>query len=539
MTRSATRRRGLRAVAWTALAVLAGALAGLVLAFVTPTHVEVAGSDTRIWIRPGCDFDKLGVNGVVSLERATPRAIGGESIGIEAILDLDPAELVNAKGEFDANVLPAYIQAYSDPQQLVEDLRFAVIVHLVVFVSVGAGVGLLAAAGVLGYRRWRVRYDAAHWPDPADRRRARAYRGPERRFVRRAAVGVVVLAVVALVPSSHFRRPAPRSLAGDALFNGTPLEGARVEGLLRPALLAAQSYVRTYFGDTDAYYDRLAGKLDDLLENEPVQLTDGDDVAHLGFVTDRHCNIGMDRVTVDLLRRLHVATLVSAGDDAFSGSFGFEAACTRGLAERSKRAGITDVFAAGNHDSAQTVEFERQQGIRTLTGDVVDAGGLRFIGSPDPRTSRYGQGIRPASNAAQRRVTDKQGARVGRTACAASGPVIAVLHDPGAGSEAIDHGCGRVTLALDGHTHEQGGPYPHALPDGAIAAAFTGASGGGAPGGAVTAESFASRLTVGPLNHPASVYLLDVSRSTGTLLAVTVVTFRPDQDITVSQVPVS
>ena len=149
-------------------------------------------------------------------------------------------------------------------------------------------------------------------------------------------------------------------IRADDLFNGTPLEGARVEGLLRPALLAAQGYIRTYFGDTNAYYTRLEAKLDAQLALAPVDLPTGDGLAQLGFVTDRHCNTGMDRVVVVAARALRRATLASAGDDAFSGSFGFEAACTRNLAERTHRAGITDVFVGGNHDSPQTARVRAQ-----------------------------------------------------------------------------------------------------------------------------------------------------------------------------------
>ena len=312
------------------------------------------------------------------------------------------------------------------------------------------------------------------------------------------------------------------------------MAGTEVRGLLRPAMSAVQDTIRTYFGETDAYYSRLEDKLTARLDESPVQLPAGEDIVQVGFVTDRHCNIGMDRVVVALLGKLQVHLLVSAGDDAFSGSFSFESACTDDLAQRSAKAGITDVFVAGNHDSPKTVAAEQAAGIRTLTGDVITTEGLHLIGVPDPRTSRYGQGIRPASPDAQHALVVEQGRRVARSACAQQAPVIAVLHDPTAGAEALSQGCGKVTLALDGHTHAQDGPTRFDLPDGQTGYRFVGASSGGAPSETSVVRTFASQLTVGPLNHDASVEIVSVHRDTGALAGVTVFGFTPKQEITVS-----
>ena len=79
----------------------------------------------------------------------------------------------------------------------------------------------------------------------------------------------------------------------------------------------------------------------------------------------------------------------------------------------------------------------------------------------------------------------EQGIDAGRLACQAGGPVIAVLHDPRAGQDAI-RTAGAVTLALDGHTHQQIGTV-------AVDAAqqFVGASTGGAPGEGTVVRTFA------------------------------------------------
>jgi hypothetical protein len=47
--------------------------------------------------------------------------------------------------------------------------------------------------------------------------------------------------------------------------------------------------------------------------------------------------------------------------------------------------------------------------------------------------------------------------------------------------------------------------------------------------------SLAARVTVGPLNHDATVDIVSVDRTTGTLVGVTEYTFTPLQLITVAQ----
>jgi hypothetical protein len=528
-------RRWARLGAFGLLTALVGGVVGAVVALATPAHVEIAGSNTRVRLAVGSTVDQFGVPGLVTIKRATSRSVFGEPLGVRAVLDLNVAQLVNATGQFNPDVLPAYIQAYSDPKQLASDIRNALLAHVLWCVGSGAGLALLGAAAWRAYRRWRASYDRTHRLGPADHAAARAYRAPERIFAGRVAVALVVLGVIATVPSGLRHAPVPATVRPEPILAGGRLAGVEVDGLLRPALVAAENYVQTYFSRTDTYYDQLRAKVTAYLDQTPVTLPSGDDVAQFGYVTDRHCNTGMDRVDIALLEQLGVKTLVSGGDDAFSGTFAFESACTRGLAEKSHKAGITDVFVGGNHDSAQTIGFEQDQKIKTLTGSIVTVDGLHFLGSPDPRSSRYGEGIQPASVAVQLQLVDAQGRAAGKTACASANPVIAILHDPTAGAAALDSGCGKVTLALDGHTHAQSGPNAVPLPNGQAGYQFVGASAGGAPGEKSLERSFASRLTVGPLNHAATVEIVSVERSTGRLVGVTAFRFTPDQQIVVTQ----
>src|SRR5437016_5467381 len=110
-TPAPTRRLRLAVLALVALFV--GVVGGFALAFVMPAHVDIAGSHAKVWLEPGHDYDEFGVQGLVSLKRATSRSLAGEPIGVQIVLDLDASQLVDVKGQFQPGVLPAYIQAYS------------------------------------------------------------------------------------------------------------------------------------------------------------------------------------------------------------------------------------------------------------------------------------------------------------------------------------------------------------------------------------------------------------------------------------------
>jgi hypothetical protein len=508
---------------------LAGAVLGVVVAVLTPAHMQIAGSNALVRLHPGRTYDSGALSGnVLTARRPTVRSVLGEPIGVSVDVQLDPGTLVAGDGSFNPKIIPAYVQAYSDPEQLVTDIEWALTKHLLVGAIVGGVLGALAFGAVgLGRRTQLARLAEL---DREQRTTMQRVLSRQRTFRRRvAALGVATIAIC-VVPGAGGPVTESMHITADPILAGTPLEGAEVGGLLRPALAAIERYVRLYLADTNSYYDRLRTKLLAELEAQDVQLPTGPDVQSFLFVTDRHCNIGMDRVIVALGSYFDISVLVSSGDDAFSGTFPFEAACTQNLAAKSQQAGMTDVFAGGNHDSPLTLHQDVEQHIKVLDGSVVTADGLRFVGLPDPRTSRYGEGIQPSSPSVQQRLVTEQGRAAGEAACAAGGPVIAVLHDPLAGREAIRDGCGAVTLALDGHTHHQAGP------DRIDAAEqFVGASTGGAPSEGVIERTFASRLTVGPLNHDATVNIVSVDTATGALVGVTVCRMTPAQDITFSQ----
>jgi hypothetical protein len=534
VSRTTRERVGARVAAAIALALL-GAAAGLVVGLATPTHLEIAGTDATIQLQLGRDYDELEFTGLLTGKRPADRRLFGEPVGVRIRLDLDTSTFLGPDGSFDPRVLPAYIQTYSNPRQLGRDVQHAIAVHVLHWVLAGAAAGVFLVALRRGYVAWRHRQDARLLHAERMRGAALTYRAPERRLARRAAVVAVAVIALGAVPGSGRHVEPATVIVPTPLLDQTPLAGAQVGGPLLPAFDAAEAYVRKYFADTNTYYEQVRTALTEQLASGPPILPSGADVAQVGFVTDRHCNTGMDRVIVALLEHLDAKVLVSAGDDAFSGTFGFESACTAGLAAASRHAAITDVFVGGNHDSPMTLADEKEQGIKVLDGDPVAVDGLTFAGSPDPRTSRYGEGLRPAEPEVRAELIAAQGERVGASACKQGGPVVVVLHDPVAARTALENGCGNAVLALSGHVHAQRGPDAVALADGATGYTFTGASTGGAPSDKAILRSFASSLTVGPLRHQATIDVISLDRATGELLGVTECHISPNGTITFDQ----
>ena len=205
---------------------LIGAFAGLVIAVFTPAKVEIAGSSASVWLKIGRDYDQFGIDQVLSGKRVTTRSVLGEPIGVHADLHLDASELTDSAGKFNIDVLPAYIQAYSDPEQLVAEICRALLVNTWRSLAIGAAAARCCGARGRPIARG-VRLRPGPLPGPAARASARAYRAPERRLDATDHHGVaVVVGGLDAIPAAVARRrhgrsrsprtrcwPAPRSPA--------------------------------------------------------------------------------------------------------------------------------------------------------------------------------------------------------------------------------------------------------------------------------------------------------------------------------------
>ena len=197
------------------------------------------------------------------------------------------------------------------------------------------------------------------------------------------------------------------------------------------------------------FYSTAAEGAADLDVRQPE---DGETVALL--VSDRHDNIGMDRVARAIGEAAGATVVLDAGDDTSTGQ-PWEAFSLDSLAaafDDWDRYGV-----AGNHDHGTFVStYLADEGWTMLDGEAVDAPwGGTLLGVDDPRSSGLGN-WRDETGLSFAEV----GARLAEAACAAADDgerVSTVLvHDANLGREALARGC--VDLVLGGHTHVQSGP---------------------------------------------------------------------------------
>lgn len=230
------------------------------------------------------------------------------------------------------------------------------------------------------------------------------------------------------------------------------------------------SAIDTYEKSKEFYSAAAAGAAD-LAVRQPE---DGETVALL--VSDRHDNIGMDRVTRAIGEAAGATVVLDAGDDTSTGQ-PWEAFSLDSLASAFED---WDRFGAvGNHDHGTFVSsYLADEGWTMLDGEAVDAPwGGTLLGVDDPRSSGLGS-WRDESGLSFTEVGD----RLADDACAAAEDeerVSTVLvHDANLGREALARGC--VDLVLGGHTHVQSGPTEITSEDGATGYTWTNGTTGGA-----------------------------------------------------------
>jgi hypothetical protein len=239
------------------------------------------------------------------------------------------------------------------------------------------------------------------------------------------------------------------------------------------------SAIDTY-DKSKAFYSTAAEGAADLGFRKPQ---DGETVALL--VSDRHDNIGMDRVARAIGEAAGATVVLDAGDDTSTGQpwEAFSLDSLAGAFDDWDRFGV-----AGNHDHGPFVStYLADLGWTMLDGEAVDAPwGGTLLGVDDPRSSGLGS-WRDESGLS----FDEVGSRIADAACAAmeDGERVStvLVHDANLGDEALSRGC--VDLVLGGHTHVQAGPDAVEGADAATGYTWT----NGTTGGAAYANALGSK----------------------------------------------
>jgi hypothetical protein len=442
-------RRALgRLLIWLALAVLIG----LAVFVTSSTRTTVAGHDAEV--RPTMDGWVTVRTGAVLPDL---RVRTEHRLGVELTLGKTQVNSVE-------DLVDRYALLAADPDAQVARVRSAVR-------------GLAWEAGLRGALAASVA--VAFWALVGRSRRRELVHlgGSDRRWV---AVGVVGALGAGLVAWQPWRQPEPLFItaedwqsigeyAGPGVTIPKELADAEItsssitDATRRILLSALDSYQRAH-----TFYDDAAEAAVDLSVRQPQE---GETVALL--ISDRHDNIGMDRVARTIGDAAGATAVLDAGDDTSTGQ-AWETFSLDSLAATYED--LDRWVAVGNHDNGGYVrDYLDDRGWQVATGDVVEGpGGSRLLALDDPRSSGLGRWRDPVNG-----TVAESAEAVADIACASEERVGTLLvHDANAGDEALRRGC--VDLVVSGHVHVASGPTPVVGVGGSIGWTHTTGTAGGA-----------------------------------------------------------
>lgn len=383
--------------------------------------------------------------------------------------DVGPIGVTLTLGKTEVGSIEELVQRYgfiaTDPTAQVGKVR-GVVVDMAVSAAVrGLAAGLVPVAVFLLLGRHR---------------RGELFRGVR---TRRGAFGLVLLLALPVLlwqpwesdAETQDQQESWQTLAELAGPDVTlPAEARDIEVRVGPVTTETKKLVLSAVDTYDrskAFYSTAAEQAADLDVRVPE---DGETVALL--VSDRHDNIGMDRVARAIGEAAGATVVLDAGDDTSTGEpwEAFSLDSLAGTFEDWDRFGV-----AGNHDHGSFVStYLADKGWTMLDGEAVEApwGGV-LMGVDDPRSSGLGN-WRDESGLSFAEV----GTRLADAACAEAedGERVSTLlvHDANLGGEALERGC--VDLVVGGHTHVHSGPDAVEAEDGTVGWSWTNGTTGGA-----------------------------------------------------------
>lgn len=367
----------------------------------------------------------------------------------------------------------------SQPQGEIAAVRSSVVSMVADAAMRGLGAGIVAV--VLAALAWRA--------VGSQRRRAlwAAARHPRRRQVGGAAlvaaslVGAMVLIAAPDRPRGDDSQWQPIGAAFPLLPSDPVLD--KVEIVQGASTAGSKALVQ---GALDTYQTSVAfyGKLTRTAEQAVLRTPDEGQTTAL-VVTDRHDNIGMDPVARAIADRAEASMLIDLGDDTSTGA-SWETFSLNSLAREFE--GFDIVSVAGNHDTGDTVTDQMaDKGFTVLDGEPVEVGGVRFLGSSDPRSSGLTAGYLgdAADNSAALAAQDEA---LLERACDDGEVAVIAVHSPSSAKKAATSGC--ADLVISGHLHRQVGPTTTAGANGRLTTTLS----TGSTGGAVYAFALGSKL---------------------------------------------
>lgn len=459
-----------------ALAVLA-LLAALVFGVTTATAESSFGPhEARYDVTTDATVTvDLGPLGTLQIDSPLPLGLGAQVTVEEIPADVDALHGVDTLQALTGD-LSSYLQFFTGPQATIEDAARALVANAL-WRTLGALVVLVAA------------WTAGWWLLGAARRAELGARlAPH--AAQLTAGGLAVVLVGTLVTASERGEAAERTASQrtSAVFDGTPLEGARITGRLGGIVDTYGGLVVKAFQDNQDFYDRADGALvaawDDWEARRdsveaaadeagagapgagpapdatatagssasPTPEASTDDEAEpltLLVISDLHCNVGMAPLITSLAEMSGAEVVLDAGDTTMNGT-SVEQYCVTTFA-RAIPGGVDLVTAPGNHDSAETTARYARAGATVLDGGVIDVRGMRILGDKDPKATRL------ITTQTQDESYAEVGERLSEAACDdPDGVDLVLFHNPRTAPALLADGC--VPALVSGHMHTRTDP---------------------------------------------------------------------------------
>ncbi|MGY4642963.1 metallophosphoesterase family protein [Cellulomonas sp. URHB0016] len=415
--------------------------------------------------------------------------------------------------------LQGYVQLFSTPQATVHDVARELLLDVA-----GRTAGALAVLAVVWWIG-RLLLGAAR------RQELAAALAPHARTI--TAGGLVVVLGATVLTSSVGEQDRPSgAVPASAVFDGTPLEGARVTGRLGGVIDTYGGQAVSAYRANQQFYVRAGQSLDDawdarealddeLAQVHPVPTPVPSGTAQpeavepliLVLVSDLHCNVGMAPLVRDVVKRTGARLVLDAGDTTMNGTT-VEQYCVTTFG-RAIPKGVELVTSPGNHDSAETTAMYARAGAKILEGEVAEVDGLRILGDSDPNQTRVGSG----TSSAGRESATEEGQRLASVACDdEDGVDLLLIHTPSVGQAALDGGC--VGVQISGHLHQRIGPL--VVGDGVRYISSS------------TAGATLGEPTIGPLHGVAEMTVLRWDKVSRRFLDYQIIQVRPDMSASVS-----
>lgn len=495
---------------------LLGATAGFGYAIDTPTETHVAGLDASVEVMAG-DMSQVDV-AVGSIKIPTDIHVAGQDIAARITIhgvseDGDANSLNN-------NTLGSFLQLFSDPEHDIATVRDTVVNRL-------WQVPLYTGLGVMGAEVLAMTGAALARRSMSDERRkafSQAFHAtPKTKCIAGAAATAIAFGGISSYSLASLPEAPRASGTPDKIFDGTPLKGAEISGLVKPIVDNAAPAIEKYVKDNDAFYEMARSNVKTQFETIIGSIVKQENEHYIVVASDRHCNVGMDRVIAEVAKLYGADTYVSAGDDNMSGTVSIESACTSGLAQRLIAEQVTPVVAPGNHDSPQTIKDEKDQGYKVLEHNkTITVNDITFIGDADPRRSAFGHPLTPGG-AEGDKVIAKEGQDLANAAAKSGETIdIGVVHEPNASDALIKSGLAR--LVIRGHTHSKKGPFATIGDNAQTTYYLTEGTTGGAK---------QDSLTLGPLKATATLSVYRFNTDTK-VFQYSNITVKPDMSATVT-----